>query len=85
MSILVKGKKLDDRMALERSVSRSMSRSLKKNVLRNEDWNGNGSVHNNSTLPMIFKELSCTYGVPWCPYGVHTLSLRCLDQTDRNE
>ena len=37
-------------------------------VLRNEDWNG--PVHENATLPMIFKELSLS---------------SCPDQIDRNE
>ena len=34
-----------------------------RNVLRNEDWNRNGPVHENVTLPMTLKELSCPYGV----------------------
>ena len=29
----------------------------------NEDFNGNGPVHENDILPMIFKELSYPYGV----------------------
>ena len=54
-----------------------MSRSLEKNAGMSSETK-TGLVHENITLPMIFKELSC-------PYGIRTLSIRCHDQSDRNE